>query len=246
MEEMPDTEGTIETGTAKVPATGSEAYDGARGPAMGRRGFVVGAGGAAALLALGAVKFLPDAAVCRPPGAQDEEDFLGACVRCGKCIEACPNGVIVPTHIEDGLAAMRTPKLNFSRTQMQLTGKAGWCDHCENENGGVARCVAVCPSGALDSAQDSSFDTMILGKAEIDRETCLAWRLKGCTVCKNACPTEAIVFDDNNRPSVVDNKCNGCGACEQSCVSLESTSVGEGETSREITRRAITVQPVEA
>lgn len=209
-----------------------------------RRGFVTGTCGAAAMLALGCVSFLPEGSVCRPPGAQDEARFLGACVRCGKCLAVCPNGVIAPSHIEDGLVGMRTPKLNFSQATSRLGGKLGWCDHCEEANNGVARCVEVCPSGALSPDENSSFETMRLGVAVIDHDQCLAWRLKGCTICKNACPLEAISFDENNRPIVDEKLCNGCGACEQSCVSLESTSVGQGETSREITSRAVLVQPV--
>ena len=29
-------------------------------------------------------------AAIRPPGAIDEDQFLGACVRCGLCVRACP------------------------------------------------------------------------------------------------------------------------------------------------------------
>jgi ferredoxin-type protein NapG len=211
-------------------------------PSVSRRGFVIGLTGTAALLALGTVKFLPADAVCRPPGAQRQEQFIGACIRCQKCIEACPTGVIVPSHIEDGVAQMRTPKLNYSRSAIMLDGKTGWCDHCQAANNGVARCIQVCPSGALDSGLDSNFETMRLGVAKIDQETCLAWRLKGCTICKNACPLEAISFDSSNRPIVDENICNGCGACEQVCVSLENTSVGEGENARQVDERAIVVR----
>ena len=215
-------------------------------PKVSRRGFVAGTCGAAALLALGCVRFVPSEGVCRPPGAQDEARFLGACVRCGKCLAVCPNGVIVPSHIEDGIAGMRTPKLYYSQATSRLGGKLGWCDHCQSANGGNPRCVEVCPSGALDLAGDSTFQTMRLGVAQIDHDSCLAWRLKGCTICKNACPLEAISFDNQNRPVIDEGLCNGCGACEQACVSLESTSVGQGLTSRDTNERAIRVRPVSA
>ena len=208
-----------------------------------RRGFVSCACGAGFMLALGGTKFLPEEKVCRPPGAQDENRFVGACIRCGKCIEVCPNGCIVPTAIEDGIINVRTPRLNFSRSSSQLRGQMGWCDHCAEYNNGVAKCAEVCPSGALSLSDDSSFDTMRLGVAHIETSWCLAWILKGCTLCKNACPQGAISFDDHNRPVVDEGLCNGCGSCEQACVSLESVSMSAGD--RSATTRAITVRPIE-
>lgn len=234
----------METKQTDAPGSVEEESAPAKGRPVSRRGFVAGGLGAAAMIVLGGVTLFPETALCRPPGAQDEVRFMGACIRCQKCAEVCPAGVIVPSHIEDGIASMRTPRLDFSRSDIQLGGKAGWCDHCQSANGGVARCVQVCPSGALDAAQDQQFADMSLGLAVIDHSTCLAWNLKGCTVCKNACPTGAIVFDEHNRPVVQADACNGCGACEQSCVSLESTSVGEGTTARSTNERAVVVRAI--
>ncbi len=203
---------------------------------------MAGAVGAGCLLALGGVALVSDQEVCRPPGAQDENRFIGACVRCGKCIEVCPNGCVTPAMLEDGLLNIRTPRLNFSRSTMQLHGAMGWCDHCAEYNNGIARCAEVCPSGALSLEDDSSFDTMRLGIAVIQTDWCLAWMMKGCTLCKNACPREAITFDNHKRPHVNESLCNGCGSCEQACVSLESVSVSAG--GRSVTTRAINVKPM--
>mgnify|MGYP000788137602 FL=1 len=38
-----------------------------------------------------------------------------------------------------------------------------------------------------------------------------------------------------------ENKCNGCGACESVCVSLQNGSISAGAT-----ERAIVVRPLEA
>ncbi|MDE8701726.1 4Fe-4S dicluster domain-containing protein [Adlercreutzia equolifaciens] len=211
---------------------------------VSRRGFITGAVGAGCMLALGGVVMLPEQALCRPPGTRSENAFVGACVRCGKCIEVCPNACIVPATIEDGVVNLRTPKLGFSRSASQLRGAMGWCDHCTEYNNGVAKCAEVCPSGALTTTDDSSFDTMQLGVARIETDWCLAWMMKGCTLCKNACPQEAITFDEHNRPHVDESLCNGCGSCEQACVSLESVSVSAG--GRSATTRAINVVPVGA
>ncbi|MBQ6453553.1 MAG: 4Fe-4S dicluster domain-containing protein, partial [Coriobacteriales bacterium] len=209
---------------------------------ISRRGFITGAAGAACMLALGTVSLLPEGEICRPPGAQDENRFIGACIRCGKCLEVCPNACITPARLEDGIVNMRTPKMNFSRSASQLGGRMGWCDHCTQFNGGIAKCAQVCPSGALSLQDDSSFDTMKLGVAQIETDWCLAWMLKGCTLCKNACPQEAISFDAHKRPHVNEDLCNGCGSCEQACVSLESVSMSAGD--RSATTRAITVHPL--
>ena len=224
-------------------ASAAEAAHAAGG--VSRRGFVLGSAGGVAMLALGLVKFAPETALCRPPGGQDEDRLLGMCVRCGKCMEVCPTGVIAPAHIEDGIVGVRTPRLDFSRSKAQLGSLAGWCDHCDDANGGTPRCAQVCPTGALTPSEGSTFDSMRLGTAVINRDWCLAWRLKGCTICQNACPLGAISFDGNNRPVVDERLCNGCGACEQACVSLESTSIGQDENNKHMTARAITVQQLE-
>ena len=64
---------------------------------LSRRQLLQGCSGAAAasLVAGGATLFARTAAArpaqaLRPPGALDEEKFLGACVRCGLCVRDCP------------------------------------------------------------------------------------------------------------------------------------------------------------
>ena len=41
-------------------------------------------------------------ACIRPPGALDEKEFLAACIRCGRCADACPNRCINPFTVETG------------------------------------------------------------------------------------------------------------------------------------------------
>ena len=93
-----------QAGESKRPAGG-----------VSRRGFVLGSAGGAAMLALGLVKFAPQTALVRPPGGQDADRLLGMCIRCGKCMEVCPNGVIAPAHIEDkDLCAMVAEMVRFN------------------------------------------------------------------------------------------------------------------------------------
>ena len=148
---------------------------------------------------------------------------MSACIRCEKCYEVCPRGVIAPAHLEDGLLNMRTPVMDFS---------ANWCDWCTEENGGEPLCVASCPTEALKPG--STPETGVLGLAELNQDLCLAYRLIGCRFCYDACPYEAIELDENGRPVVVPDNCNGCGACQSVCVSQKEGSYTTGATSRAI------------
>ena len=102
---------------------------------MSRRAFSLGACGAVALFAIGELKALPAEAQVRPPGGQDEDHLVSACIRCERCIEACPRKALTPAHIEDGILDARMPVANFD---------VGWCDFCAESNNGnpaVWRCA---------------------------------------------------------------------------------------------------------
>ena len=198
---------------------------------MTRRTLCLGIGGAAVMLGLGTLKFTSENPITRPPGGQDESALISACIRCEKCYEICPRGVITPAHIEDGLLNMRTPTLDFS---------SNWCDFCKDEDNGEPLCVKSCPTEALKLPTGATAENTILGKAAINTDWCLAYKLIGCRFCYDACPYKAIELDSNLRPVVITDKCNGCGACESVCVSLQNGSISEGATAR-----AIVVKPQE-
>ncbi len=196
------------------------------GAGMSRRTFALGVGGGCALLALGALKAVPAEAQVRPPGGQDEAALIAACIRCERCVEACPKNALRPAHLEDGIVTVRTPTANFNE---------GWCDYCEEANNGAPLCVASCPTEALRLPLDATPETVILGKATLIRDWCLAWdKNNGCKFCYDACPYEAIELDEYGRPVVLPEKCNGCGACQNVCVSQKEGSYAVGATSRAI------------
>jgi ferredoxin-type protein NapG len=145
-------------------------------------------------------------------------------------VEVCPRHVVKPAHIEAGVIGMRTPTLNFNDD---------YCDWCREENDGTPLCVRVCPTEALALPPEAEVETTLLGLAELDASTCLAYRDTGCRFCYDACPYFAIELDEHNRPFVINNKCNGCGACEAVCVSLENGSISTGATERAIVVRAL-------
>lgn len=204
-------------------------------PVISRRALCAGAGGAAVLLGMGALRFTGSAPLCRPPGGQDEARLTSMCVRCQRCYEACPRQVIVPAHLEDGLVGVRTPTMEFN---------TDYCDFCARDNEGAPRCVKECPTGALALPEGATAQNTIIGLAVINERECLAYRNTGCRFCYDACPYEAIeLVGEGARPlpRVVSDRCNGCGACESVCVSLESGSISSG--AREY---AIVVKPLAA
>lgn len=197
-------------------------------PLITRRALCAGLGGTAVLLGLGGMRFVDNEALVRPPGGQDEVALASACIRCEKCYEVCPRGVIEPAHLEDGVLNMRTPVMTFNKN---------YCDWCTEENGGNPLCVASCPTEALKPGSTPTSGK--LGLAVLNKDTCLAYDLAGCRFCYDACEYEAIELDAHNRPLVIGDRCNGCGACESVCVSMKS-----GSTSVDVSERAIIVRPL--
>lgn len=192
-----------------------------------RRTFVIGAAGTCVLLGLGATRFIPTNELLRPPGAQDEDTLITGCIRCGKCREVCPQNAIGVAHIEDGFLNARTPLMDF---------KSGWCNFCEDVEGGP-RCAQVCPTHAI--PQLASTESVILGKAELNRNWCLAARGMGCHECVDHCPYDAMEIGSDSVPVVRFDACNGCGACEFHCISMSSGALIDGASDR-----AILVKPV--
>jgi len=60
---------------------------------------------------------------------------------------------------------------------------------------------------------------IVIGHAVIDKNKCIAWGMgKHCAVCQEYCPYNAIDLEDRGVPCpVVNEKCVGCGACENAC-----------------------------
>lgn len=181
-----------------------------------------GVGIAAGALALHArqVKSLPPG-VLRPPGALPEEQFQGACIRCGLCVRDCPFDILHLARLGQPLA-MGTP---------YFVARERPCEMCDD-----VPCVVACPTGALDKSLTDITQARMGLAVLIDHETCLSWLGMRCEVCYRACPLidEAITLESQHNtrtdrhavflPVVHSEACTGCGKCEQACV-LETAAI---------------------
>lgn len=83
----------------------------AGGNPLTRRTLCIGVGATVAMAGLGALRYVGSEPLVRPPGGQDEENLVSRCVHCYRCIEACPEKVIVAASLDAGVLNMRTPRM---------------------------------------------------------------------------------------------------------------------------------------
>ena len=171
-----------------------------------------------------------DPTLVRPPGSLIEEEFLSRCVRCGECMNVCPNNALQPTGMQAGLEGIWSPI---------LMPRIGYCEPT------CVLCSQVCPTGAIDELTEkekawvpvkgqakTAGPPVRIGTAFYDVGRCLPWAMATeCIVCEEWCPTspKAIYFEEVEvqnrrgdfvllkRPHVDPNLCVGCGACTFAC-----------------------------
>ena len=161
-----------------------------------------------------------------PPGSLSVSNLEDHCTACQLCIDACPNDVLRPS---SSLRHFMQPEVSFER---------GYCrPECN-------RCSQVCPTSAIRPVTIEERTAIQVGHAVWVRENCIAANdFKSCGNCARHCPTGAIQMvpegegfrqnergrwvDRDNRPVdmsavhvipvVNEEKCIGCGACENLC-----------------------------
>lgn len=189
---------------------------------------------AAALLGVQALAYIahPTDGLIRPPGAQGEKDFSSRCVKCGRCIEACPYAAIVTAGRNAG-SAVGSPTLDLRNQACRL---------CHD-----FPCAAACPTDALRGI--AAVEDVDMGYAVVNEDLCIALQGMRCEVCYRACPLidRAITIDYRLRegdsihsvfaPVIDEQACVGCGLCVERCVVGEpevAINVVRGESSKQV------------
>lgn len=157
----------------------------------------------------------------RPPGALAEDDFLGACIRCGLCVRDCPFDTLKLAELGEQVVT-GTPYFEARKIP---------CEMCDD-----IPCVKACPTGALDHSLTKIDDARMGLAVVIDQESCIAFQGLRCEVCFNICPVRgkaiSLEMRHNERsgkhamfiPVVHSDHCTGCGKCEKACI-LEQAAI---------------------
>ncbi len=151
----------------------------------------------------------------RPPGARPEGEFAALCIRCNRCVAACPYKTLKPASWIYGERA-GTPLVVAREVPCYL----------------CMACPPVCPTGALEPITDKR--AVRMGVAVVDPQTCFAHQGILCRTCVDECPLEGeAIYQNGELKPVVTDRCVGCGVCEKVCPAPEVAIVvrprGEGE-----------------
>ncbi len=155
-----------------------------------------------------------------PPGALSLKNMADHCTGCQLCVSVCPNGVLRPS----------TDLLRFM--QPEASYEKGYCrPEC-------TKCSDVCPAGAIRPIGVEEKSSVQIGHAVWIKENCIVVTDGvSCGNCARHCPAGAIrmvplepgdrVSDKRLRriPAVDEERCIGCGACENLCPSRPFSAI---------------------
>lgn len=168
-----------------------------------------------------------------PPGAQSLRNLTSHCTSCQLCVDSCPNDVLRPS---TSLDRFMQPEVSYER---------GYCrPECN-------RCSEVCPTGAILPVTVEERTALQVGHAVWVKDNCLpVSEGTPCGLCARKCPAQAIqmvpmqagvhfegyrwVDADGKEvprdkvlliPVVNEEKCIGCGACENLCPSRPFSAI---------------------
>lgn len=151
-----------------------------------------------------------------PAGSLSLKNFTNHCVACQLCVTACPNHVLRPSA---DLETLMQPQMSYER---------GYCrPECN-------KCSQICPAGAIRPISVEEKSSIQIGHAVVNIEACVVNKDGvSCGNCARHCPTGAIRMvrknpDDENSlriPAVNEDRCIGCGACENLCPARPFTAI---------------------
>ena len=219
--------------TAKKPVTDPKPVD------TERRAFLVGAAVAGTSAALAQTQMKVDGGLAviedkvaperktkiTPPGSISAKHLAKYCTACQLCISQCPNNVLRPS---TDLQNFMQPTMSFER------------GYCRPE---CVKCSHVCPAGAIKHLSREEKTTVHVGHAVWIKENCVVLTDGvSCGNCARHCPTGAIQMIDYEGPNgtvqvpaVDENKCIGCGACENLCPARPFSAIYvEGNTMHQL------------
>ena len=148
-----------------------------------------------------------------PFGAGSVKNFYDHCTACQLCVSACKNGVLRPS---SDLEHFMQPVMGYEN------------GYCRPE---CTACSQVCPAGAIKPVSVEQKQTIRIGVAKVNLDLCLPAQGKdSCGNCSYHCPSGAIrmVRQQGSRmqiPTVSEDRCIGCGACENLCPSRPISAI---------------------
>jgi len=151
-----------------------------------------------------------------PPGSLSFDNLSTRCTGCQLCISECPNNVLRPS---TDLMHLMQPTMSYEN------------GYCRPE---CTRCSDVCPAGAIKPLDNIEKSSVQIGHAVWIKKNCVVITDEvSCGNCARHCPTGAITMvsldPDNEKspliPTVNENICIGCGACEYVCPSRPFSAI---------------------
>ena len=151
-----------------------------------------------------------------PAGSISLKNFSDHCVACQLCVAACPNQVLRPS---TDLEKLMQPEMSYERGYCRLE-----CNKCSQ----------ICPAGAIKPISIEEKSSIQMGHAVVNLDACVVNKDNvSCGNCARHCPVGAIRMvkknpenEDSLRiPTVNEERCIGCGACENLCPARPFTAI---------------------
>lgn len=143
-----------------------------------------------------------------PPGSLSANNMARHCTACQLCVAECPNDVLRPS---TDLSHFMQPVMSYER------------GYCRPE---CTRCSELCPAGAIRPITKAEKTALHIGHAVWVKKNCVVITDNvECGNCARHCPAFAIEMVPLNAadpaspmvPAVNEERCLGCGACENLC-----------------------------